>query len=190
MWYHDITIYRIPCKISLRMATYWDPLHFLRKEEKHGTGTTNRDSAVITTNRRVSSIRMWLRTGGGGVDGGRIPRRGPAGTGGERREREREREIERERNGPARFARSFPNSFLQTGSRRRICAFHWISECRLGPMAQRNADCRCRCVVFQGGRLRPAQRVRIYASGRVVVRTKRDKEEREREREREREKDG
>lgn len=42
---------------SLRIATYRDLLRFSQKEEKH-VGPTNRDSAVIATNRRVSSIRM------------------------------------------------------------------------------------------------------------------------------------
>lgn len=71
------------------------------------------------------------------------------------------------------ICRSFPYSFPRTGSRRRICAFHWVSECRLGPMAWRNADCRRGCVVFQRGRLRPASRVRTRSRGVVVTRRER-----------------
>lgn len=144
--------FSLSLSVSLRIATYRDLLGFSRKEEKH-VGSTNRDSAVIATNRRVSSIRMWLRAGKGGMRGGvQIRRSNPA------TETSGNREYER---GPARFAGSFPYSFPRTGSRYSICAFHWVSEYRLGPMARRNADCRWGCVVFQGGRLRPAQRIRI-----------------------------
>lgn len=74
----------------------------------------------------------------------------------------RKTDGENEKRGAARrFAESFLDLFLRTGSRCSICALHWISECRLGPMARRNADCRWRCVVFREGRLRPARCIRI-----------------------------
>ena len=75
------------------------------------------------------------------MDGGRIPRRGPAGTGGERgeREREREREIERDEWSCA-ICEEFPE-FIST-DRKSASYLRFPLDFRVSSGANGTAKCR------------------------------------------------
>lgn len=62
----------------------------------------------------------------------------------------------------------FPEFIWRTGSRLSYLRFPLGFRVSLGPMARRNADCRCRCMVSRGAGYAP-RRAYIYAWEYVVV---------------------
>jgi hypothetical protein len=133
----------LPRDSSCGITTYRD-IRSVSGERAHGP-PTNRDSGSYRDqSSEFPAFGCDCEHAGGGVvrrceSGVESQRRG-SGT----KDRQSERAMCRA------ICREFPGFVSTDRKSASYLRFPLVSECRLGPMARRNADCRCRCVVFQG----------------------------------------